>query len=128
MAEEGIEAVVVVALVHCPVSGFENIHLLLGEDSRLIGTVQLVKVFGRLRMRSAMPLNVGRSWYWISPLSFEKNRLSSFATSLAGEQLQRYLKMRHLFDRMTHGHNDLDLCSSPAELHNPPCSMEYTAL
>ena len=128
MAEEDIEAAVAVAQGHCPVSGFGSIHLLLGEDSRSVGTVHLGKVFGRLRMRSAMPLTVGRSLYWISPLLFEKSRSSSSAIFLVGEQLQICLRMRHLFDRMTHGHSDLDLCFFPAELHNPPCSMVYYSL
>lgn len=128
MAEEDIEAAVAVAQGHCPVSGFGSIHLLLGEDSRSVGTVHLGKVFGRLRMRSAMPLTVGRSLYWISHLLFEKIHSSSSAIFLVGEQLRIYSRMRHLFDRMTYGHSDLDPCSFPAELHNPPYSMVYYSL
>ena len=46
---------------------------------------------------------------------------SSSGTFLVAEKLQRYLKMPHLFDRRTHGHNHSDGCFYPAGPHNLPC-------
>ena len=127
-AGEGIEAAVVVEQVRCPVFDSGSIHLLWGEDSRSVGIVHLGKVFGRLRMRSERPLTVGRSSSEISLLILGMARLSLFAIFLAEEQLRKCSRMQHLFDRMTHGHSDLALCSSLAESHNPPCLIFSSSL
>lgn len=121
MAEADTEAAVAAVQDHYFVSGLDNTHSYLREDSHLIVGDPLEKAFAPLQTRFETLRRIERLKFAFVQREIGRLGCSSSETFLAAEKLQICSRMQHLFDRRMHGRNCSAEQSYPAGRHNLPC-------